>query len=1064
MAEPKAGTQQKHVTVLALDLASLAVLGSKLDEVRQRLEAVIESYGGAVMPRTEAPQPAASLLAIFGIPAVREDDARRAIRTALVLQTELLARHPTLPTNNQPRIGVHSGTIRFEELAEEQFLAQGDTLEIAQALCQAIPAGTIYLTHASYRLVQSIFEVQPAERDLLPGYTPPLDTYRLQHERPRALRLTRSMSENPTPFVGRDQAMASLQAAFERVVTQGTLQAVTISGEPGVGKSRLLQEFNQWVEERPETVRFFKGRASPQLRGQPYALIRDLFTYRFGIQEDERVVMARAKLEQGIRKLMGVEGTERSHVLGQLLGFDFSSSPYLRGILDDAQQVRNRAFHYIALFFKAVTSDRSHALRLMPGPAQGEQTLVLLLLEDIHWADEGSLDLIDYLIRECQDVPLLILNQARPLLWERRPQWGYGLPEVQHATLELPPLSLTESQRVLANLLHPLEMIPNELETLLLERTDGNPFYLEEVVKMLVEEEVIVTDESGHPQEVDLSRLEAGQVPPTLMGVLQARLDALPLQEREALQRAAIVGRIFWDQAVSQLFDGEAAQVSAQLQKILMALQEQGLIIERQKSAFKGTREFVFRHSLMQEVAHESLLPRRRRQAHAQLARWLIERAGEQEERWAGEIGEHLELAGQTLEALPWYEKAGQNATKRYAPAATITYYKKTLAFMPEDDLYIERRMALYYGLGEMLQLQSRYAEAAEAYQQVEQCAIRLKDPVAQARAWSGLSDVQTKQGHYQVAIESARHAQGIIEPAGYQLANALYQQGWAQMRLSNMEAAFTLGEQALAISTALKLRDMMARSLKLLGSILTTQGRAFAQAASYFGEALALARDLGDRQTEGLLLNNLGVLAFKQGDYKQAVQHYGAALALAEQIGSRDLEGLALDNLGEARVGLGDYEGAESALRRAIRMAEAAGREEFASIAHSYLAKAHLGQGRLEEAFAQAHRALELGQQTGAQAHIAAAWRALGMISAQMRVGEVPSEFQPRACFESAQQLFARTGAEVERARTLREWARYELEHGHPDEGRVLWQDALDLFTHLGLELEIQRMKQLPP
>ncbi|MBA3530505.1 MAG: tetratricopeptide repeat protein [Ardenticatenales bacterium] len=1062
-SEPSA--QQKQVTVLFVDFSPLLQpqkrpMGpdSEFSSTQKRLEAVVESYSGVLESGSDSQSN--SLIALFGVPIAQENDPRRAIRAALTMQAEIATLYhlPSHLHNNQLRVGISTGALVVRSVeGSESYSAEGEPLEVARFLMESAPPGGVVLSQDSYRLIRDTFEVKP-----LPALESPqgksLSSYLLQSERPRAFRVSHQIEGSQSPLIGRQEELEKLKKAFVEAATSEQLRIVTLVGEAGMGKSRLLYEFNQWVEERPETVRFFKGRASPQMSTQPYSLIRDLFAYRFGLQDSDRLTMARAKLEQGIRKFMGSEGTEKAHVLGQLLGYDFSDSPYLRGILEDARQVRDRAFHYATLFFEEMTVDRSRAVRLMKSASgHGERPVVALFLEDIHWADEGSLDLIEHLVRECPTIPMLMVCLARPFLWERRPTWGRSFLPTHHLHLDLAPLTPAESRHLVSELLHRVEQVPTELEELLVNRTDGNPFYVEELIKMLIEDGVILAPEGGGSWTVAPERLSSVRVPPTLMGVLQARMDALPLLERETLQRAAVIGRVFWDQAISHLM-GESADNTRQIAASLGTLKEKELIIERQSGAFSEAREFVFKHTLLQEVAYDSVIKRRLQNDHRQIAEWLVVQSGEGPGFWAGTIGEHYERAGEESLAADWYERAGRAANESYAPAAAIEHYQRALRFLSATE-EAGRRAALYQGLGEMLQLQSRYVEAGEAYRAMEACARQNRDPVVQARAWTGLSDVQTKQGDYRVAIESAQQAQSVTFAAGTEFASALVRQGWALMRISDMEAAFTLGEQALALSTALKLRDMIARSLKLLGSILTTQGRSFEQAAAYFGEALALARDLGNQQEEGMLLNNLGVLAFKRGDYRTAVARYAEALTIAKKIGSRDLEGLLMDNLGEAHVGLGEYEVGAEKLRRAIEMAEVAGRGEFASIAYSYLAKAYLGQGKIEEALTTAKHALALGQKSGAQAHIAAAWRALGMIGAQQEAPESP----PADCFAEAQRLYIATGAEVEHARTLREWARYELTTGSSGQGLTLWQEARDLFMHLGLDIELKRMEQRP-
>jgi len=279
--------------------------------------------------------------------------------------------------------------------------------------------------------------------------------------------------------------------------------------------------------------------------GLPFSLLRDVLAFRFEIQDSDRPAVARQKLEQGIIGILGAghhrssqeadEATKAAHFIGHLVGLDFSGSPHLLGILNDAKQIRDLAFQYLSRFFHAAASPPSLAT-----------AGAVLLLEDIHWADKGSLDLIDHLVRSCHAAPLFILCLTRPILFERRPAWGEG--QSAHHRFSLQPLAKRESRQLLEELLRKAREIPPTLRDLVVAGSEGNPFYLEELVRMLIDDHVIVP--CAEQWWIDVSRLSAVRVPPTLAGLLQARLDRLSGRERALLQRASVLGRVFWADAV----------------------------------------------------------------------------------------------------------------------------------------------------------------------------------------------------------------------------------------------------------------------------------------------------------------------------------------------------------------------------------------------------------------------------------------------------------------------------------------------------------------------------------
>ncbi|HEX8686753.1 MAG TPA: AAA family ATPase, partial [Pyrinomonadaceae bacterium] len=583
--------------------------------------------------------------------------------------------------------------------------------------------------------------------------------YGVRSAKQRAFRVqTRGVEGVETRMVGRKAELRRLTDALESVFEEGELQVVTVVADAGLGKSRLLYEFSNRVELLPDAIYVFIGRAGESAQGLPYALVRDVFSFRFEIQDSDPPQVAREKLERGMLAMCpGASEAEtlmRAHFIGQLIGFDYSASPHVSGIRDDARQVRDRAFRYAARFFSEIS----------------RQYTVVLYLDDIHWADDGSLDFIDHLARNCSDVPLMILCLARPTLLERRPAWGEG--RERHARLTLQPLSKKESRQLVEEILRRAHGVPPELREMVVGGAEGNPFYVEELIKMLIDQRVIVT--GADEWSVDASRLGEVQVPPTLTGVLQARLDRLTPGEKAILQRASVIGREFWDGAVEHLGAGLTAVATratgraappardsapaAEVARVLESLRGKELIYRREASSFAGAREYIFKHALLRDVTYESVLKRDRREYHRRAADWLARHSGGRVGEYAGLIAEHYERAQSTQDAAEWYGRAGRQARETYAPETAIRHYRKALDFLAARDASKEGgaaedpgldalRLEWYEGLGEVLRVQARYSEAAEAYHEMRAAAEALQATPAQARAWNEIALVQSSQG-----------------------------------------------------------------------------------------------------------------------------------------------------------------------------------------------------------------------------------------------------------------------------------------------------------------------------
>ena len=433
--------------------------------------------------------------------------------------------------------------------------------------------------------------------------------------------------------------------------------ACTVVAEAGVGKSRLLHEFEAWAGARPEAFSVFRGRATPQTQSQPYGLLRDILAWRFQINDGDTMELAKRKLEEGIAPLFEADdGAElaqaHAHLLGHLIGLDFQASRHIKPILADSRQIRSRGFHAAAQMFRRV-----HLRSNAP---------VLLLLDDLHWADEPSLDFLATLAPANADLPMLVIGLARPTLFERRADvWG----GTEAQRVDLTPLGAQGSRDLAAELLKKLDDVPAVLRELIISRAEGNPFYMEELVLMLIDEGAI--DTVSEPWKVVADRLLATPVPATLTGVLQARLDSLHAVEKLALQQASVIGFVFWDRAL--------AAIDAHAVDALPAVARRDLVVSHEEGHIDDAREYAFRHPLLHHVTYETVLKRVRREGHARTAAWLAGLGGARANDFLGATAEHFEKGGDARNACEYYTRAAEHAATRFAHDALLGHVAHAL-------------------------------------------------------------------------------------------------------------------------------------------------------------------------------------------------------------------------------------------------------------------------------------------------------------------------------------------------------------------------------------------------
>jgi class 3 adenylate cyclase/tetratricopeptide (TPR) repeat protein len=887
--------QRKQATVLFADVSDFTPMSETLDaeEVSdvmnalwQRLDVAIVEHGGRIDKHLGD-----AVVAIWGVDAARESDPERAIRAALAMQAalaEVKAGH-TL----KMRIGLSTGPVLLGTVGTTgEFSGIGDAVNLAQQLEEAAPTGGVLISHDTYRHVRGLFDVAVQEPLVLQDKVEPVQTYVVQRAKPRAFRLElRGVQGVETRMIGRDAELAVLQDSLNSAIADRQTTLVTVLGEAGVGKSRLLYEFDKWLELRPEEEWYFKGRCTQQRQGVANSLLRDLFAFRFDIAETDPIEVVRDKLEAGVAEFLPGEGETKAHYLGAWLGYDYGHSPHVAALRGDAEQLYNRASLYLGQFFAALTAN---------SPA-------VILLEDLHWADGGSLNALVDLCRRRPGLPLFILCLARPGLLIRRPGWGRDLLETRYERVDLAPLAETEARALVVEILQKVTQVPPILIELLVSRAEGNPYYVEELVQMLIDQGVISTSEERW--WVVLEKLAELQVPATLTTVLQARLDRLSPPQKQALQQAAVVGRVFWDAVLAEL--GTKAEAR------LAELARRELVLPRRQTVFAGTAEYMFKHALLRDVTYETVLKRVRRVYHQQVGAWLVAaaEANGRTDEYAAIIGGHYETAGETTVAAEWYGRAGKGAARQFDQEGALNWLSRALDLTPAEERsarfeLLMAREGVYSLQGEREKQAADLAMLAELAGVEEETAKvpplwAVQVLIRQAAYAGAVSD-------YPAAIAAASEALARAEAVadGRLAAAALVRWGdalWRQGEYAKARERYTDGQaQASAAGTQAYLAD----SLKGLGIVAYEQGE-YARARGYYKAALGIYREIGDRRGESACLGNLGLVAADQGDYAEAQGFHEASLGIAREIGYRRGESIRLNNLGVVAREQGDYAGA---------------------------------------------------------------------------------------------------------------------------------------------------------
>jgi predicted ATPase len=617
----------------------------------------------------------------------------------------------------------------------------------------------------------------------------------------------------------------------------------------------------------------------------------------------------------------------------------------------DARQLRDRAGRALRSFFSKTAA---------AGPT-------IILLEDVHWADNSSLEMLSYLVKGLAQRPVMVVSLARPNFFERMANWGGDFP--RHERIDLGPLSLDDSNQLLQEILHKVQQVPDSLRDLVVSKAEGNPFYLEEIIKILIEDGVIV--KGTRFWSVEPTRLDLARIPTTLAGVLQASLDRLSPQERTVLQQASVVGRTFWDAVVARINEQVNEDITGdEVRQALDTLRGKEMVFRRETSAFARAQEFIFKHAIQREVTYESVLKRLRRTYHAIVADWLIENSGERSGEYPGLIAEHLEKAGDRERAVDYLTLAGRQAAAQYANLEAATYFSRAIELTERRE--VKRQAQLLVAREAVYDLRGEREAQLADLKRLEAMADGL-DVAMQAKIASRRANYAGLMGDYPATIEAAQQAIGLAQMAGEtgMQAEGYLQWGWALRRQGQNEEAQLQMVQALELARQAGRRQVEADCLRSLGVAFDKDGYPD-QANRYYKQALELYRQLGDRRGEGRALSGLGNLANEAQDYEKAREYYRRNLAIAEEIEDRAGEGWACWWLGSVCHQAGDYEEAMGYYRRSLAVRREIGDQPAVALTLTHLGRTAQAQGKFDEARAYCQEALDLYQAIGDQSGIA--------------------------------------------------------------------------------------------
>ncbi|MFN2470404.1 MAG: AAA family ATPase [Gaiellaceae bacterium] len=926
-AETRAGEERKVVSVLFVDLVGFTGRSDRADpeDVRatlrpyhERVKADIERFGGTVEKFIGD-----AVMAVFGAPVAHEDDAERAVHSALrVLGTIEDLREEGVKLAVRAAVTTGEAVVAIGAHPERgEGIVTGDVVNTAARLQASAPVGTAVVDEATMRSTEAAIAFEELEPVSAKGKADPIPVWRAVHARSR---VGQPEAATRTPFVGREHERTLLLETFLRAERESSVQLATVVGEPGIGKSRLVTEIRGALDDRPEIVTWRHGRCLPYGEGITFWALGEIVKAEAGILESDDQGEAASKLEEIVSALFADE-SDRAWFVSRL-------APLVGAGGDGPAASREESFTAWRRFLEAIAARRS----------------CVFVLEDLHWADAPLLEFLEHLLDWSPPVPLLLLCTARPELFERSPSWGGG--KRNATTISLSPLSTEEAAKLLHALLE-RTLLPAETQAVLLERAGGNPLYAEQFARMLAER--------GGAEDL--------AVPETVHALIAARLDTLSPELKALVQDASVVGRIFWSGSIAAIGRRERDEVRRSLNELV----RREFVRPIRVSSVEGEDEFSFWHALVRDVACQQIPRSPRAEKHLAAAAWVEDTADERLEDQAEILVYHYGQALELLEAsggrrpdvaeqlMRFLLLAGDRATQLDTEAAEA-YFRRALALSEHDE---QARATALARLAPVLGHRGEVAEGIEAADAAI-AIFRELDPHAAAVTMSHLATVLWMRGDLARTRELELEAISILEwEPGPDLVTVYGSSSLRAAIAGGFEEASVLLEKGLALAAELGVEDVMT----LLLARATIQGHSGDPGCiGDCRDARELGLRLGLGRSTAVAMNNLADATGWFQDLREARKHWDEAIEFSY---ARGITGSAMWTRGErlrSLYHLGDWDELVQEAAEILSWLGEHGGGQLEPIARAHLANVLVHRGSLSRAAAEVDALLPPARESG--------------------------------------------------------------------------------------------------
>jgi len=809
------------------------------------------------------------ILAFFGAPIAHEDDPQRAVLASLkILQGIQTYREKILQEwgmDINVRIGINTGLVVVGSVGSDlrmEYTALGDAINLAARMEQIAKPGTILITDSTYKLIAPFFEFENLGKVKVKGKPEPIQTYRV-HRVISAPGQIRGIEGLDAPLIGRYNEMQTLQAVIKDLA-DGRGQIVSIIGEAGLGKSRLIAELHNsltQIANQAISPVWIEGRSLSYETSTPYAIFTDLFSQHFTLQSSETDTERYKRIVKMVSEVAVDQIHNIAPFLASLLGIEPIEEDAERIRYLPPPQLRQSVYQAVGEYFEALSSQKA----------------IIVVLDDVHWTDPTSLELIKHLLPLTERIPLIVMALFRPR--QQEPSWQFH--EIanreyghRYTPILLQPLDQVYSQELVTSLLQ-VDDLPVKVRKMILDKSEGNPFYMEEVIRSLLDSGLIIR-ENGHWRAV--REIDKISVPDTLNAVITTRLDQLEEDSRSVAQTASVIGRQFPYAILESVH-----ALRDPLDHSLTDLQQRELI--REKSRIPQ-RLYMFKHSLTQETVYNTLLLKRRQELHTSVATYLEQN----EPSRVNEIARHYLDARKPAKALPYLVEAGKRAAHAYSTEEAIQFFSKAIELIERVDVDLSMARETFEGLGGVYEFAYDFPNAGETYRQMIAFGEKYADTPMQVSGMNKLARVVGMgMSNFEEALSLLMKAEqlavkaddlpGIAEGSMIQCAFCTAQ--------ANFNDAVIYLQKAVNIGRQLEMDETRLYGLTHISNTYTFMAL-FDEAWQISQEAKELANKTGNKQYLAELLTfPIPFYHLRNGDLETAWQYVQEGAEIASKIGS---------------------------------------------------------------------------------------------------------------------------------------------------------------------------------